>query len=99
MVEKCREHFWDEIRAGVQILFANRSEAAALLKEDIDTYTAHDAIMKLKGTCHLIAVTDGSKGSYLSSGNKIYTIPPCWIKETPIDTCGAGDVYAAGIKN
>lgn len=26
----------------------------------------------------------------------LQVVPPCWTSDTPIDTCGAGDGYAAG---
>lgn len=62
--------------------------------------------------CQLIVVTDGHLGSYIvhneipkgssasSSSSRVesqlYVIPPCWTKAPPVDTCGAGDAYAAG---
>ena len=27
---------------------------------------------------------------------QLHSIPPCWTSNTPVDTCGAGDGYAAG---
>lgn len=41
-------------------------------------------------------VTDGAHGSYISAMGQLYSIPPCWTSHTPVDTCGAGDGYAAG---
>ena len=46
--------------------------------------------------CPLVSVTDGDKGAYLAAGGgKAVYIPPSPC--VPVDSCGAGDAYAAGV--
>ena len=71
-----------------------RSEAAALLGRS--KCTAEEAALALGPHCKVVLVTDGVHGSYISALGQLYQIPPCWTSTTPVDTCGAGDGYAAG---
>lgn len=71
-----------------------RSEAAALLGQP--ACTAQEAALALGPYCKMALVTDGAHGSYISAMGQLYSIPPCWTSHTPVDTCGAGDGYAAG---
>jgi len=55
------------------------------------------AAAKLLAThCPLVAVTDGSRGSYISALGNMLVVPPCWMGSPPVDTCGAGDAYLGG---
>jgi len=79
------------ITSNVDILFANEAE----IKELLDVDNVKDAAKKLSGMCKVSAITLGSKGSVIVSGDNIYTVPPGkGIKL--VDTTGAGDLYAAG---
>ena len=71
-----------------------RCEAAALLGRS--ACTAQEAALALGPHCKIAMVTDGAHGSYISAMGQLYSIPPCWTSHTPVDTCGAGDGYAAG---
>ena len=42
-------------------------------------------------------VTDGHHGSHLAGMGTTQLIPPYWMPKGPLDTCGAGDAYAAGV--
>jgi len=42
----------------------------------------------------IAVVKTGSKGSLIKSGNEVFKIGI--IKVTPVDTTGAGDLYASG---
>jgi len=37
------------------------------------------------------------RGSYVSALGATQVFPPRWSKNAPVDTCGAGDNYAAGL--
>lgn len=71
-----------------------RSEAAALLGRP--SCTAQEAALALGPHCKIVLVTDGAHGSCISAMGQLHSIPPCWTSNTPVDTCGAGDGYAAG---
>ncbi len=103
---------WESINAGVDILFTNAEEAAALARvrpviqfEDIDTARmtgpatskAEAAALCLGPHCPMVCVTDGSAGSVIASLGQMWVIPPHWTQSPPVDTCGAGDAWAAGI--
>ena len=59
-------------------------------------HDAEDAALQLGRTCPIAVVTDGSHGSYVTALGQLHSIPPRWSLDPPIDTCGAGDAYAAG---
>ena len=86
-----KDDFLSIIREHVDLLIGNADEAQALT----DTATPQDAIAALAPYCELAAVTMDSRGSLLRSGNETLTIPAFPV--TPVDTTGAGDMYAAGI--
>jgi len=71
-----------------------RSEAAALLGRP--SCTAQEAALALGPHCKVVLVTDGAHGSCISAMGQLQRVPPCWTTSTPVDTCGAGDGYAAG---
>jgi sugar/nucleoside kinase (ribokinase family) len=92
---------------GADVVFANATEAAALLGDDAPEATARGAGHHLatealaRGLGALCCggtavVTDGSRGSVIVAGGALHVVPPCWAASAPVDTCGAGDAYAAG---
>lgn len=76
------------------ILFANSDEAQALChfssKESPISATRY-----LSHIVPLVCVTDGPRGSFIGVKGEALYIPPAPC--VPVDTCGAGDAYAAGI--
>eukprot|EP00892_Ulva_mutabilis_P002286 jgi/Ulvmu1/12058/UM083_0071.1 len=52
--------------------------------------------MQLGRVCPTAVVTDGSRGSCIAALGSLHVVPPHWAKDAPVDTCGAGDAYAAG---
>jgi hypothetical protein len=56
-----------------------------------------DAALHLASVCPMVVVTDGSKGSYITAMGQLVVVPPYWSAKPPVDTCGAGDAYAAGL--
>jgi len=95
VVKNCLAGFWDVIDMGVDMFLCNQAEAGALLEEE--NCCAYTAIKRLYTHFPIVAVTDGSKGSYIAAMQQLRTVPPYWRKHAPVDTCGAGDVYAAGL--
>ena len=116
VVQRHGSEMWEAIDAGIDLLFTNSSEAAALvacaaenssskngshgddeLPRKIASWSAEDAALALGPHCSLVCVTDGSNGSVLTALGQLHVVPPHWTETPPIDTCGAGDAYAAGL--
>ena len=77
------------IRKYVHIVFANEEESLAFTGLSSD-----ESVKKISEICDIAVVKTGSKGSIIASGNDIYNIAP--FKVEPVDTTGAGDLYASG---
>lgn len=90
-VGRYRETFLTIIKDHCDIVFANREEARILF----DNYDPYECCRSMGKLCETAIVKNGKKGSYISHKGRIYTIP---VKGpvVPVDTTGAGDVYAAG---
>ena len=73
----------------VDIVFANEEEATAFTQ-----LPAEQAVHAIAQQASLAVVKVGAKGSYIKQGDTLLHIPA--QKVNPIDTTGAGDVYAAG---
>jgi hypothetical protein len=83
------------LAAGVDVVFANAEEGMQL----VHASDAHDAAQALALCATIAVVTDGSRGAYLATagGACVEHAPPFWMPDAPVDTCGAGDAYAAGV--
>lgn len=91
---------WDAIATGVDIVFSNKEEADALLKAKdiaVSGNTAEACALALGPHCSIVSVTDGSSGSCITALGQLHVVPPHWVESPPVDTCGAGDAYAAGL--
>ncbi len=73
----------------IDILFANEDEAKAFTGNE-----PHKAITELSKVCKMPVVKIGKKGSLIWANNNIVEVGV--IDAKPIDTTGAGDLYAAG---
>ncbi|MEA5466543.1 adenosine kinase [Leptothoe sp. PORK10 BA2] len=91
MVKFFRPGLLEMIGDGVDLLFANESEA--LLMADTDDFAV--AIDYLKTLAHTFAITRGPQGSILFDGEQVIEIAPYPVKA--IDTVGAGDMYAGAL--
>jgi sugar/nucleoside kinase (ribokinase family) len=89
VVEANRDFLLSIITEYVDIVFANEDEARALT--GLEPAEAVDAISKL---VKIAVVKTGSNGSLVKSGDDLYTVGI--IEVTPVDTTGAGDLYASG---
>ncbi|KAG2482456.1 hypothetical protein HYH03_018625 [Edaphochlamys debaryana] len=54
------------------------------------------AALQLAAVCPMVVVTAGSKGSFVAAMGQLHEVPPYWLPQGPVDTCGAGDAYMAG---
>lgn len=97
LVARRRDAMLSLVRDGIDMLFSNRTEAAALLGEDPREMSAHRGAAKLSALCPFVAVTDGAGGSCLAAMGRVEDVPPNLVTGAVVDTCGAGDVYAAGV--
>ena len=73
---------------GLDLVFCNKDEACLMF----DTDNIEDCIAGLKTMASQFALTRGADGAVLFDGNQIIEVPA--IKVEPIDTNGAGDMYA-----
>ena len=91
VVNAFKESLVDFIRWKVDILYCNNVEARAMAEEDSD----EQAFAKLKGMVDTLFMTRGAEGSWTADSQhaKIHIDP---FTVTPVDTTGAGDLYAAG---
>jgi sugar/nucleoside kinase (ribokinase family) len=89
VVEANKEFLHDIIEKYVDIVFANEEEAKAFTGKDPD-----EALHEIGGKCKIAVVKTGREGSMVKRGEDLHKIGI--IAVTPIDTTGAGDLYAAG---
>ena len=91
MVKFFRPGLLEMIGDGVDLLFANESEA--LLLAETDDLAA--AIAHTKTLARTFAITRGAQGSVVFDGEQLWEIAPYPV--AAIDTVGAGDMYAGAI--
>lgn len=92
VVRRHRRAFLD-LLPHVDVLFANSAEAHALVHEA----TAHACAARLGRTCPFVVVTDGPRGAHVVAHGRRHHVPPHRHALSLVDTCGAGDAYAAGV--
>jgi sugar/nucleoside kinase (ribokinase family) len=91
MVKFFKEGLLEMIGSGVDLLFANESEALGMAEtEDFKAAVEH---FKTLATC--FAITRGPEGSVIFDGEQLIDIDPLPVKA--IDTVGAGDMYAGAV--
>ena len=90
-VGRYRDTFLRIIEESCDIVFANREEARILF----DNYDPYECCRSMGKLCKTAIVKNGKKGSFISHNQEIFSVP---VKGpvVPVDTTGAGDVYAAG---
>ncbi len=91
LVIRHRQSLLDGIADYVDILFANQQEAAALAADD----TLHNVYGFVRHLCDIVIVTRSEKGSVIFNRHDDFEIDPVCLA-APLDTTGAGDLYAAG---
>ena len=89
VVEANKEFLLSIISEYVDIVFANEDEARALTGMEPE-----EALNEISKLVEIAVVKTGSNGSLVKSGDKTHKIGI--IHVTPVDTTGAGDLYASG---
>jgi len=89
VVEANKEFLLSIISEYVDIVFANEDEARALTGMEPE-----EALNEISKLVEIAVVKTGSNGSLVKSGTKTHKIGI--INVTPVDTTGAGDLYASG---
>jgi len=89
VVESNREFLKRIISHYVDIVFANEEEAKAFTGK-----SPEESLSILASITKIAVVKIGSKGSLIQSGKDVYKVGI--ITSKPIDTTGAGDLYASG---
>ncbi len=89
VVETNLEFLQSLIEKYVDIVFANEEEARAFTGKN-----PADALNDIAQICDIAVVKTGKDGSMAKCDGKRYDIPA--EKATPVDTTGAGDLYASG---
>jgi sugar/nucleoside kinase (ribokinase family) len=90
-VDRHRADFLAFIRADVDLLFANESEALALC----ETENFDQAVVAIGTLATHVAVTRSAKGSVVIEGGHATEVPVAPVPKL-VDTTGAGDLFAAG---
>jgi len=89
VVEDNLDFLRDMVTRYVDIVFANEEEAKAFSGEE-----PRKALDFIAGLADIAVVKLGSKGSMVKQGRQVINIKP--VKANPVDTTGAGDLYASG---
>ena len=89
-VDRHRSDINDLIQKYIDILFANENEIMSLSQDSLEK-----SINKVLKKVEIGAITLGSKGSVVFEKQKKFHIEPIRISN-PIDTTGAGDLFASG---
>ena len=90
-VGRYHDSFLELIKESCDVVFANKEEARIMF----DNYDPYECCKTMGKLCETAIVTNGKKGSFISHKGHIFEIP-VQGPETPVDTTGAGDTYAAG---
>lgn len=88
MVQFFRGGLEDMIGKGVDLLFANETEALTWTGKD----SVRDAGEELKGIARQFVITRGSKGALIFDGERYIDVDPYPVKA--VDSNGAGDMFA-----
>lgn len=88
MVRFFKDGLKEMIGDGVDLIFANEEEAMGMAESD----NLDDAVAYLKTLSKEFAITRGPKGALIWDGSQLIDIDP--VKVDPVDTVGAGDMFA-----
>ena len=91
LINLFRDQFWELIRGSVDLLFCNLEEARSLTGKQ----HAIECAAEIHKHAENVALTLGGEGSLLMHQGD--AIPIQAMPVDPLDTTGAGDMYAAGL--
>ena len=89
-VDRHREEFSELINKFVDIIFANEAEIQSLYQLNLQ-----ESLKKIRENAEVGAITLGSRGSVVFQ-NQIENLVPSVLVTDPVDTTGAGDIFASG---
>lgn len=89
VVEENRDFLEKLLKNYVDLVFANEEEAKAMTRQE-----PQEALLTLASWCQTAVVKIGKEGSLIRRDGETWQIEP--ITARPLDTSGAGDLYAAG---
>ncbi|MBW2984174.1 adenosine kinase [Candidatus Woesearchaeota archaeon] len=89
IVKRNRDDLRRLVKKYADIVFANEDEAKALTGKEVI-----GALNEISNMAEIAILKLGRKGSLVKSGKDLHEIKPHSVK--PLDTTGAGDMYAAG---
>jgi sugar/nucleoside kinase (ribokinase family) len=92
VVNVARDWILDQLKQGVEVVFANEDEIRALFQKDA-SYDAY--ARKLAGYGGVACVKIGKDGAWVAKGEELFRIQPVKVSSV-IDTTGAGDAWAGG---
>lgn len=91
-VRHFRDHFQEIIKKGIDILFANETEAEALVQKK-----PKEACCSLAESCRTVVITEGAHGYWVKNKELKDPVHGDVIPiEKLVDTTGAGDSFACG---
>ncbi len=90
VVNEMRPVFRKIVDEYVDIIFANEEEARAFTGMN----DPREALNAIAGLCDIAVVKTGAGGSWIRRGDEVIKVDA--LRVNPIDTTGAGDLYAAG---
>jgi sugar/nucleoside kinase (ribokinase family) len=88
MVKFFKDGLKEMIGDGVDLIFANEEEAMGMAESD----DLNEAVAYLKTLSKEFAITRGPKGALVFDGQELIEVDP--VKVDPVDTVGAGDMFA-----
>ncbi len=88
MVKFFKDGLKEMIGDGVDLIFANEEEAMGMAESN----DLNEAVAYLKTLSKEFAITRGPKGALVFDGQELIEIEP--VKVEPVDTVGAGDMFA-----
>ncbi|WP_438479402.1 adenosine kinase [Oleiharenicola lentus] len=92
VVNVARNWILDQLKQGVEVVFANEDEIRALFQTDA-SYDAY--ARKLAGFGGIACVKIGKDGAWVAKGEELHRIQPVKVSQV-VDTTGAGDAWAGG---
>ena len=89
IVEANLEFLIDLVSKHVDIVFANEEESKSFTGKSPEA-----ALIAISEMCEIAVVKVGAKGSMVKHGDEVFSSEA--IQANPVDTTGAGDLYASG---
>lgn len=93
VVQAARRLLPEVLERDVDVVLANEDEADAFFGQSGGDHV--EQVRRLGELCSVAVVKLGKKGALVAHEGHIHEIAPLWVDQ-PVDTTGAGDLWAAG---